>query len=161
MHSLTFAAIKPGETAVVFGAGPIGLLTIAALKLGGAGRVWAVEPLAHRRDMAVMIGADVVLDAEDPVTAILHDTAKRGVDVAFEHVGPDTFNGSLLCLKRGGRLVTCGSTTGQSIQMNLLFCDSKPMMLPDDKKRELAIALADLLLNAATEPAGPDSREDA
>ncbi len=44
---------------------------------------------------------------------------KKGVDVAFEHVGPDTFNGSLLCLKRGGRLVTCGSTSGQSTQINL------------------------------------------
>jgi hypothetical protein len=41
--------------------------------------------------------------------------------------------------------------------MNLLFCDSEPMMLPDEKKRELAIALADLLLNAATEPGKPDS----
>lgn len=49
----------------------------------------------------------------------------------------------------------------QTTQMNLLFCDSKPMMLPDDKQRELAIALADLLLNAATEPTEPDSREDA
>ena len=46
-------------------------------------------------------------------------------------------------------------------QMNLLFCDSKPMMLPADKQRELAIALADLLLNAATDPTKPDSREDA
>jgi len=46
-------------------------------------------------------------------------TAKKGVDVAFEHVGPDTFNGSLLCLKRGGRLVTCGSTSGQSTTINL------------------------------------------
>ena len=51
--------------------------------------------------------------------------------------------------------------TPETIQMNLLFCDSKPMMLPDDKQRELAIALADLLLNAAAEPAEPDSREDA
>lgn len=42
--------------------------------------------------------------------------------------------------------------TPESTQMNLLFCDSKPMMLPDDKQRELAIALADLLLNAAIEP---------
>ena len=42
--------------------------------------------------------------------------------------------------------------TPETTQMNLLFCDSKPMMLPDDKQRELAIALADLLLNAATEP---------
>jgi len=46
-------------------------------------------------------------------------TGKKGVDVAFEHVGPDTFNGSLLCLKRGGRLVTCGSTSGQSTTLNL------------------------------------------
>ena len=51
--------------------------------------------------------------------------------------------------------------TPGTIQMNLLFCDSKPMMLPDDKKRELAIALADLLLNAATEPSEPDSGENA
>ena len=45
--------------------------------------------------------------------------------------------------------------------MNLLFCDSKPMPLPENKKRELAIALADLLLNAATEPSKPDSGENA
>ena len=51
--------------------------------------------------------------------------------------------------------------TPEKMQMNLLFCDSKPMMLPDDKQRELAIALADLLLNAATEPSEPDSGENA
>jgi hypothetical protein len=51
--------------------------------------------------------------------------------------------------------------TPESTQMNLSFCDSKPMMLPDDKQRELTIALADLLLNAAAEPPEPDSREDA
>ncbi len=43
-----------------------------------------------------------------------------GVDVVFEHVGADTWNGSLLCLKRGGRLVTCGSTSGVSTTMNLM-----------------------------------------
>jgi hypothetical protein len=51
--------------------------------------------------------------------------------------------------------------TPETTQMNLLFCDTKPMMLPRDKQRELAIALADLLLNAATEPTGPDSGENA
>jgi hypothetical protein len=51
--------------------------------------------------------------------------------------------------------------TPETTQMNLTFCDSKPMILPDDKQRELTIALADLLLNAATKPAGPDSRGDA
>ena len=47
-------------------------------------------------------------------------TARKGVDVVFEHVGADTFNGSLLCLKRGGRLVTCGSTSGPSTTINLM-----------------------------------------
>lgn len=45
--------------------------------------------------------------------------------------------------------------------MNLRFCDSKPMMLPDDKQRELAIALADLLLGAAAKPTEPDPGGDA
>ena len=47
-------------------------------------------------------------------------TRKRGVDVVFEHVGADTWAGSMLCMKRGGRLVTCGSTSGVSTQMNLM-----------------------------------------
>jgi hypothetical protein len=46
-----------------------------------------------------------------------------------------------------------------TIQMNLLFCDTKPMMLPEEKQRELTIALADLLLNAAAEPSESDARE--
>jgi alcohol dehydrogenase len=47
-------------------------------------------------------------------------TKKKGVDVVFEHVGKDTFAGSMLCLKRGGRLVTCGSTSGVSTEINLM-----------------------------------------
>ena len=45
---------------------------------------------------------------------------KKGVDVVFEHVGGEGFNGSLLVLKRGGRLVTCGSTAGPTVQFNLM-----------------------------------------
>lgn len=47
-------------------------------------------------------------------------TKKKGVDVVFEHVGADTFPGSLLVLKRGGRLVTCGATSGPSSSINLM-----------------------------------------
>jgi len=95
---------------VVFGTGPIGLLTIAALKMVGAGRVWAVEPVAHRRDMARMMGADVVLDTAvhtgDPVREILEGTARRGVDVAFDcAAGQDTANQCIAALARAGRLV--------------------------------------------------------
>jgi L-iditol 2-dehydrogenase len=106
LHSLSFAQIQQGETAVVFGAGPIGLLTIAALKMAGAGRVWAVEPVAHRRAMAQAMGADVVLDTGDPVREILNDTGRRGVDVAFDcAAGEDTANQCIGALARAGRLV--------------------------------------------------------
>ena len=47
-------------------------------------------------------------------------TKKKGVDVVFEHVGADTWAGSMLCMKRGARLVTCGSTSGVSTNMNLM-----------------------------------------
>lgn len=47
--------------------------------------------------------------------------------------------------------------TPETMQMNLLFCDSKPMLLPKDKQRELTVALADLLLNAAVKPTAPDT----
>lgn len=46
-----------------------------------------------------------------------------------------------------------------TLQMNLLFCDSKPMVLPEGKQRELAVALAELLLNAVVEPCATDSQE--
>jgi L-iditol 2-dehydrogenase len=106
LHSLKFASLKPGETAVVFGTGPIGLLTIAALKLAGAGRVWAVDPVAHRRDMAKMMGADAVLDTTDPVAAILKDTNNRGVDIAFDcAAGKDTVNQCINSLAKAGRFV--------------------------------------------------------
>jgi NADPH:quinone reductase-like Zn-dependent oxidoreductase len=70
---------------------------------------------------AKALGADHVINyrTERFEGVVRKLTAKKGVDVAFEHVGPDTFNGSLLCLKRGGRLVTCGSTSGQSTTFNL------------------------------------------
>src|SRR5688572_513164 len=52
LHSMRFASLTIGESAAVFGAGPIGLLTVAVLKLAGAGRVYCVEPLADRRGLA-------------------------------------------------------------------------------------------------------------
>jgi L-iditol 2-dehydrogenase len=62
LHSMRFASIGIGETVVVIGAGPIGLLTVVCLKRAGAGRIWVVEPVAHRRQMARLMGADETLD---------------------------------------------------------------------------------------------------
>ncbi len=68
------------------------------------------------------LGADHVINyREDRFEGRVRKLSKKkGVDVVFEHVGADTWNGSLLCLKRGGRLVTCGATSGAATTMNLM-----------------------------------------
>src|SRR5689334_17015017 len=83
LHSLQFVSMHPGETVAVFGAGPIGYLTVACLKLAGAGRIFAVDPVACRRELVRVAGTDAVVDsaAVDPVAQILRDTGGRGVDV--------------------------------------------------------------------------------
>ncbi|MBV9079437.1 MAG: zinc-binding dehydrogenase, partial [Methylobacteriaceae bacterium] len=71
---------------------------------------------------AAALGADHVINyrTERFEGEVRRLTKRRGVDVVFEHVGAETWAGSLLCLKRGGRLVTCGSTSGVSASMNLM-----------------------------------------
>lgn len=111
LHSLQFAALGAGETAAVFGAGPIGLLTIASLRATGAGRIWAIEPVAHRREMARRIGAAAVLDpaAGDPVAQILADTSGRGVDCTLDcAAGEQTTNQAIRAVRSGGRVVLTG-----------------------------------------------------
>src|SRR5690242_10320634 len=115
------AKLKPGETILVHAAGSgIGSAAIKMAKAIGCTVITTVGDDAKAKK-AKALGADHVINYRterfEGVTRKL--TAKKGVDVAFEHVGPDTFNGSLLCLKRGGRLVTCGSTSGQSTTINL------------------------------------------
>jgi L-iditol 2-dehydrogenase len=108
LHSMQFAALQSGETAAVFGVGPIGLLTVIALKLAGAKRVWAVDPVAHRLDLARAAGADAVVGprAVDPVRQILQDTGNRGVDVAIDCGGRyDSVNQSIHATRNAGRVV--------------------------------------------------------
>jgi len=111
LESMKLASLNPLETAVVFGAGPIGLMTILMLKMRGAGRIWAVEPLPHRREMARAVGADAVLDPHeaDPARQILSDTDGRGVDVAMDCAAREnSLNLSMRALRKGGRLVVTG-----------------------------------------------------
>jgi alcohol dehydrogenase len=115
------AKLEPGETILVQAGGSgIGSTAIKMAKAISATVITTVGDDA-KAEKAKALGADHVINykTERFETVVRKLTGKKGVDVAFEHVGPDTFNGSLLCLKRGGRLVTCGSTSGQSITMNL------------------------------------------
>jgi L-iditol 2-dehydrogenase len=111
LHSLKFAAPAVSDTVAVFGAGPIGLLTIAVLRRAGVRRLWAVEPLAHRRELARRLGADAAIDpAEvDPIEAVRGDSGGRGVDVAIDCAAKgDTANQCISVARRGGRVVFTG-----------------------------------------------------
>jgi L-iditol 2-dehydrogenase len=111
MHSMKFAAVQIGERVAVWGAGPIGLLTIACLKVAGAGRIWAVEPLAHRREMARAMGADVAIDpaAADAAGTIYKEAGNRGVDCAIDCAAKEhTTNEAIRAVCNGGRVVITG-----------------------------------------------------
>jgi L-iditol 2-dehydrogenase len=109
IHSLRLASIRLGETVAVIGAGPIGLMTIAALAAAGAGRIWAVEPLAHRRALARGMGAHVALEPGEAVTEILRGTGQRGVDCAIDcAAAKETTAQALQVTRNAGRVALTG-----------------------------------------------------
>jgi L-iditol 2-dehydrogenase len=132
LHSMKFAQVQTGETVAVFGAGPIGLLTIACLKVAGAGRIWAIEPVAHRRELARHMGADVAIDPGevDAARQILADTAKRGVDCAMDCAAKeDTTNAAIRASRSAGRVVLTGIHSAALVPIEV-----SPM-----RRKELAI----------------------
>src|SRR6187431_902689 len=116
------AKLKSGETILVQAGGSgIGTVAIKMAKAIGCTVITTVGD-DEKAKKAKALGADHVINyrTERFETITRKLTNKKGVDVVFEHVGGEGFNGSLLVMKRGGRLVTCGSTAGPSVQMNLM-----------------------------------------
>jgi len=115
------ARLKAGQTILIQAGGSgIGTAAIQLAKAVGATVITTVGS-DDKIAKAKAIGADHVINyREDRFESVVRKlTAKRGVDVVFEHVGVDTFAKSMFCLKRGGTLVTCGSTTGINCEINL------------------------------------------
>ena len=116
------ARLEPGEWILVQAGGSgIGSIAIRIAKSIGCTVITTVGG-PEKAAKARALGADHVIDYRaDRFEGVVRKlTAKRGVDVVFEHVGQDTWAGSLLSLKRGGRLVTCGATSGPSGSINLM-----------------------------------------
>jgi NADPH:quinone reductase-like Zn-dependent oxidoreductase len=108
------AAVKPGEQVLVHAAGSgVSTAAIQIARLHGA-RVMAVAGSRAKAELARELGAEEAVDAsvEDFAAAARRWTAKRGVDVAVDHVGKETFDRTLRCLAKGGRYVFCGATSG-------------------------------------------------
>jgi len=125
------AKLEPGETILIHAGGSgIGTAAIQLAKRHGATVITTVGS-DEKIEPARALGADHVVNyRSDRFEGVVRKlTRKRGVDVVFEHVGADTFAGSMLCLKRGGRLVTCGSTSGVSTSVNLMMLFQQQLRL--------------------------------
>lgn len=113
LHAVHQSSFKLGDTVVVMGTGMIGMGVVQFLKLGGAGRIIAVEPSKKKAEKALEIGADIVLDPRIGGDALKEEayslTKGIGADIVFDCAGiPDTFQGSLSLCKSGGEIVVVG-----------------------------------------------------
>ena len=125
------AKLQPGETILIQAGGSgIGTAAIQLAKAIGC-TVLTTVGSDDKIEPAKALGADHVINYrtdrfEGRVRKI---TKKVGVDVVFEHVGKETWAGSMLCMKRGARLVTCGSTSGVSADTNLMMLFQRQLRL--------------------------------
>src|SRR5271170_3597971 len=125
------AELQAGEDVLILGAGSgVGSAGIQVAKFFGA-RVIATAGTEEKLAKARELGADEVINHKtqkirDEVRRI---TGKRGVDVVFEHVGTATWDESVASLALGGRLVTCGATTGYDAKVDLRFLFSRQLSL--------------------------------
>lgn len=115
------ARVRPGEIVLVQGAGSgVGVAAIQIARLFGA-RVWATAGSDEKCARARALGAEEAWNysTQDFVQEVKQRTGKRGVDVVFEHVGGEVFTKSILAVARGGRVVTCGATSGFKPEIDL------------------------------------------
>jgi NADPH:quinone reductase-like Zn-dependent oxidoreductase len=114
----TRAQLRADETVLVVGAGAgVAVAAIRIAKHLGA-RVLATSRSDAKRQRALELGADAVFDSANFSKPVRQATGD-GVDVVFEHVGPATLEESMRSLAMGGRLVTCGSTSGVKAEITM------------------------------------------
>lgn len=153
---MTRAKLCAGEELLVLaGSSGVGSAAIQIAKDLGA-RVLATAGSEEKRAFARDCGADEVIDHHDPAwpKEVKRLTGGRGVDVVVEHVGPATWAGSMRSLARGGRLVTCGGTTGGEVSLLLphLFMKNLSVLGSTMGPRSAFPAILDKLSSGAYRP---------
>ncbi|HUF62833.1 MAG TPA: galactitol-1-phosphate 5-dehydrogenase [Verrucomicrobiales bacterium] len=117
LHAVGRLPVQPGDSAVVVGAGLIGILVIQALKLAGCGRVFAVDLDRHRLNLACLLGAEEGFHAGDPqlVSLVLERTGDQGADIAMEVVGNSpALQTAVAAVRRGGSVGLVGNLAAKT-----------------------------------------------
>jgi len=128
---VTRAQIRPGEFVLVLGGSSgVGTAAIQIAKLFNA-RVIATAGSESKLDKCKELGADYIIQHYEQTISeeVKKITAKAGVQVVFEHVGEATFGESVKSLAPGGRLVTCGATTGPQVSIDIRVLFAKQLSL--------------------------------
>lgn len=118
---VTRARVRPGEDVLIWGiGGGVALQALQICRQIGA-RVWVTSSSDEKLSRAMLLGADHALNHRqvDVGREIRSRTGKRGVAVVIDNVGRDTWAASLGALGRGGRLVTCGATSGPIVETDV------------------------------------------
>lgn len=125
------ARLRAGETVLIQAAGSgVGSAGVQIAKFAGA-RVIATVGSAQKMELARNLGADEVINynEQDFAQEVKRLTGKRGVSVVMEHIGADTWEKSIASLARGGRLATCGATTGTTANTPIWSLFAKELSL--------------------------------
>jgi (R,R)-butanediol dehydrogenase / meso-butanediol dehydrogenase / diacetyl reductase len=109
LHAVRRTPHRAGDDVVVQGAGPIGLLTLQCARAAGAGRITVIEPVEHRRELALRLGADAAV----PPEGARDQLSPNGPDVVYECAGvPSTFQSAVDLVRRGGTVNIVGLASG-------------------------------------------------
>lgn len=114
------AAIRPGETVLIHGAGSgVTIASIMIAKMHGC-QIFVTSSSEEKLQRARLVGGHRFINTskESFREAVKNLTSKQGVDVVIDHVGEPTFMDSIRALKKGGRLVSCGATAGSELQID-------------------------------------------
>ena len=117
------AKLQPAEDVLVLGAGSgVGSMAVQMARAAGA-RVFTTVGSEDKIERAKALGVDEVINhtKENIADRVKSVTGGRGVDVVIEHVGPATWEQSQRSLAKGGRLITCGATTGATVTLDLRY----------------------------------------
>lgn len=136
---VTLGQVRPGQTVLVLGAGSgVGVAAIQIAKLAGAS-VIAASRSEEKLKKARELGADeTISSSKDIARQTLKITQGRMADIVFEHVGPDVFEAALKSLAPGGKLITCGSTSGPVVNLDMRYVFSRQLQILGSKMGNLA-----------------------